>query len=56
MMLTKAFAIWLEARTLAGRWGQADELVDTLIYLCPPASGFVHGQVIYVDSGMKAVV
>lgn len=52
----EAFANWLEARTPAGRWGQDDELVDTLISLRSPASSFVHGQVVYVDGGMKAVV
>jgi gluconate 5-dehydrogenase len=60
--LTKAlvddqdFSAWLAARTPAGRWGQIDELVGTLIYLASPASNFVNGQVVYVDGGMTAVV
>jgi len=50
------FSAWVEARTPAGRWGNTDELVGTLIYLLSPASDFVNGQTIYVDGGMTAVV
>ena len=50
------FSAWLAARTPAGRWGDVDELVGTLIYLASPASSFVNGQVVYVDGGMTAVV
>jgi gluconate 5-dehydrogenase len=50
------FDSWLRARTPAGRWGQIDELVGTLIYLVSPASDFVNGQIIYVDGGVTAVV
>jgi gluconate 5-dehydrogenase len=52
----KKFSEWLAARTPAGRWGDVDELVGTLIYLSSPASSFVNGQVVYVDGGMTAVV
>jgi gluconate 5-dehydrogenase len=51
-----AFTAWLAARTPAGRWGEVDELVGTLLYLSSPASSFVNGQVVYVDGGMTAVV
>lgn len=34
------------ARTPAGRWGQADELADTAVYLAAAASGFVTGETI----------
>ncbi len=51
-----AFGEWLTARTPAGRWGEVDELVGTLIYLASSASSFVNGQVVYVDGGMTAVV
>lgn len=40
----------------AGRWGQVDELVGTLVFLSSDASAFVNGQTIYVDGGMTAVV
>ena len=36
------------------RWGRAEELVGTLIYLASDASSFVTGQVIHVDGGIQA--
>ncbi|WP_258063559.1 MULTISPECIES: SDR family oxidoreductase [unclassified Pseudoclavibacter] len=60
--LTKAlvddaqFSAWVAQRTPAGRWGQVDELVGTLVFLSSDASAFVNGQTIYVDGGMTAVV
>ena len=60
--LTKAlvedeeFSAWVGKRTPAGRWGEVEELIGTLIYLSSGASNFVNGQVIYVDGGMTAVV
>ena len=40
--------------TPAGRFGEPDELVGTLVWLCGPASGFVNGAVIPVDGGFGA--
>ena len=40
--------------TPAGRFGEPDELVGTLIWLCSPASGFVNGTVTMVDGGVNA--
>ncbi|MDR3563670.1 MAG: SDR family oxidoreductase [Negativicutes bacterium] len=34
-----------------GRFGEADDLLGTLIYLCSPASAYVSGQTVYVDGG-----
>lgn len=51
-----AFDAWISQRTPAARWGQLDELVGTLVYLCAPASNFVSGQNIFVDGGMTSVV
>ena len=39
------------ARTPAGRWGQAEEVAGTAIYLAGPASDFVTGETIRVDGG-----
>ncbi|OLO04892.1 MULTISPECIES: glucose 1-dehydrogenase [Salinicola] len=50
------FNAWIEKRTPAQRWGQVEELVGTLIYLCADASNFVSGQNIFVDGGMTSVV
>ncbi|CAO1669322.1 glucose 1-dehydrogenase [Salinicola sp. NYA28a] len=50
------FNAWIEKRTPAQRWGQVEELVGTLIYLCSGASNFVSGQNVFVDGGMTSVV
>lgn len=50
------FDAWVRKRTPAARWGQLDELVGTLVYLCSAASNFVSGQNIFVDGGMTSVV
>ncbi len=52
----EAFDAWVVQRTPARRWGRAEELVGTLLYLCSDASSFVSGQNIFVDGGMTAVV
>ncbi|WFF42931.1 glucose 1-dehydrogenase [Salinicola endophyticus] len=52
----EAFNSWVESRTPAQRWGNVEELVGTLIYLCSDASAFVSGQNIFVDGGMTSVV
>jgi NAD(P)-dependent dehydrogenase (short-subunit alcohol dehydrogenase family) len=41
-------------RTPAGRFGEADELVATLIWLCGPGAAFVTGAVVPVDGGFGA--
>ncbi|MCA1644722.1 MAG: SDR family oxidoreductase [Chloroflexi bacterium] len=40
--------------TPAGRFGQPDELVGTLIWLCSPGAAFVNGVVVPVDGGFSA--
>jgi len=37
--------------TPAGRFGEADELLSTLIWLCSPGASFVNGVVVPVDGG-----
>ncbi|WP_198372142.1 SDR family oxidoreductase [Roseomonas rosulenta] len=51
-----AFTDWLCKRVPAGRWGRVEELVGATVFLAAPASDFVHGQLIFVDGGMTAVV
>jgi len=50
------FSAWLSKRTPAGRWGKVEELVGAAVFLASPASGFVNGQVLYVDGGLTACV
>ncbi len=56
LVADEAFSRWVRSRTPAGRWGQVDDLVGTLIYLASDASSFVNGQIIYVDGGMLSVL
>jgi gluconate 5-dehydrogenase len=52
----EAFTAWVEQRTPAARWGEPEELVGTLVYLCSRASSYVSCQNIFVDGGMTSVV
>jgi NAD(P)-dependent dehydrogenase (short-subunit alcohol dehydrogenase family) len=40
--------------TPAGRFGQPEELISTLIWLCGPGASFVNGVVVPVDGGFSA--
>ena len=40
--------------TPAGRFGEADDLVSTLLWLCGPGARFVTGVVVPVDGGFSA--
>jgi NAD(P)-dependent dehydrogenase (short-subunit alcohol dehydrogenase family) len=42
------------ARTPAGRFGDAEELIGTLVWLCGPGARFVTGATIPVDGGFSA--
>jgi NAD(P)-dependent dehydrogenase (short-subunit alcohol dehydrogenase family) len=41
------------AHTPAARFGEADELIGTLIWLCSPAAAFVTGVIVPVDGGFS---
>ena len=51
-----AFDAWVKGRTPARRWGRPEELVGAAVFLASAASGYVNGQIIYVDGGMLAVL
>jgi NAD(P)-dependent dehydrogenase (short-subunit alcohol dehydrogenase family) len=40
--------------TPAGRFGEPEELVGTIVWLCSPAAGFVNGVIVPVDGGFGA--
>ena len=56
LVADEEFSAWVRRRTPAGRWGRVDDLVGALVFLASPAAAFVHGQVLYVDGGMSAVL
>jgi len=41
-------------RIPAGRWGRAEDIAGTAVYLCSPAAAYVHGAVLNVDGGWLA--
>lgn len=41
-------------RIPAGRWGEPRDLAGAAVFLCSPASDYVHGQVLAVDGGWLA--
>jgi len=42
------------AQTCMGRNGELDDLVGPMLFLCSDASGYMTGQVLYVDGGFTA--
>lgn len=56
LMDNPEFNQWICARTPAGRWGRPEELVGAAVFLASAASGFVNGQIIYVDGGLLAAI
>ncbi|MBL6945392.1 MAG: SDR family oxidoreductase [Rhodospirillales bacterium] len=43
---------WLEERAPAGRWGMPEDLIGPAVFLSSNASGYVNGQVVFVDGGL----
>lgn len=41
-------------RIPAGRWGQAEDIAQTAVFLAAPASKYIHGAIINVDGGWLA--
>ena len=56
LMNDEKFSAWVEARTPAGRWGKADELIGAAVFLASGAADFVNGHILYVDGGLTASV
>ncbi|SMF52093.1 gluconate 5-dehydrogenase [Tistlia consotensis] len=56
LLADATFDAWVTGHTPARRWGRADELVGTAVYLASAASDYVSGQMIYVDGGMTSVL
>lgn len=41
-------------RIPAGRWGRAEDIAGAVVFLCAPASEYVHGAILNVDGGWLA--
>ncbi|WP_257893323.1 2-dehydro-3-deoxy-D-gluconate 5-dehydrogenase KduD [Gymnodinialimonas phycosphaerae] len=41
-------------RIPAGRWGKADDIAETAVFLSSPAANYIHGAVLNVDGGWLA--
>lgn len=41
-------------RIPAGRWGEADDIAQTAVFLAAPASNYIHGATLNVDGGWLA--
>ncbi len=41
-------------RIPAGRWGQANDIAQTAVFLAAPAANYIHGAVLNVDGGWLA--
>lgn len=42
------------ARIPAGRWGDADDIAGTAVFLASPAANYIHGAILNVDGGWLA--
>lgn len=50
------FDSFILAKTPAGRWGEAEDLMGPAIFLASEASDFINGHVLYVDGGILAYI
>jgi NAD(P)-dependent dehydrogenase (short-subunit alcohol dehydrogenase family) len=44
----------IKANTPLGRWGQTEDLVGPVVFLCGPGADFVQGETLVVDGGWVA--
>lgn len=48
------FAAALRESIPMGRWAEASDLVGPVLFFASPASGFVTGQILFIDGGLTA--
>ncbi len=48
------FDSFIRAKTPAGRWGEAEDMVGPCVFLASSASDFVNGHILYADGGIQA--
>ncbi len=50
------FDSFIRAKTPAGRWGEAEDMVGPCVFLASKASDFVNGHILYADGGIQAYI
>lgn len=50
------FDSFIRAKTPAGRWGEAEDMVGPCVFLASSASDFVNGHILYADGGIQAYI
>lgn len=50
------FDQFIVAKTPAGRWGEAEDMMGPAVFLASEASNFVNGQILFVDGGIQAYI
>lgn len=50
------FDSFILAKTPAGRWGEAEDLIGPAVFLASDASNFINGHILYVDGGILAYI
>jgi gluconate 5-dehydrogenase len=54
VLADERFAAALRQSIPMGRWAEVDDLVGPVLFFASKASGFVTGQVLYIDGGLTA--
>lgn len=54
VLADQQFAAALRQSIPMGRWAETDDLVGPVLFFASPASGFITGQVLYIDGGLTA--
>ena len=50
------FDQFIVAKTPAGRWAEAEDMMGPAVFLASDASNFVNGQILFVDGGIQAYI
>jgi len=54
VLADESFAAGLRESIPMGRWAETSDVVGPVLFLASPASGFITGQILYIDGGLTA--